>query len=262
MVKIINHDKNRGLAAARNTGVDASTGDYLMHVDSDDYLENNAVEILVKKAVEENDDIIVFGNYVIKNGGRDLSLPKYSLQGTDKVNYIKAMLVHQTPSSIWNKFYNAKFYKNSGIRSIEGLNHGEDYAVVPRLIHKASKIGVVELPLYYYEQSNVNSYMNNITQKSVLNIKQADEILIDYFAHIEDSSNYQDALSTLEYRSMLALVKVAKCENYSLIYNMFELSGRSVSGLSSSDRLLVFLLERRLFSLAALVIGVFWKLRK
>ena len=55
-VKILHHEKNRGLSAARNTALDASTGDYLMHVDSDDYLRKDAVLLLqriIKKLISD-----------------------------------------------------------------------------------------------------------------------------------------------------------------------------------------------------------------
>lgn len=51
-VKIIHHSRNRGLAAARNTATDSCTGVFLTHVDSDDWLEINAVETLVKTTRE------------------------------------------------------------------------------------------------------------------------------------------------------------------------------------------------------------------
>lgn len=50
--RIIRHEHNQGLAAARNTAVAAATGTFLTHVDSDDWLELDAVEELVKKQVE------------------------------------------------------------------------------------------------------------------------------------------------------------------------------------------------------------------
>ena len=57
-IRIISHEKNRGLAAARNTSVNNCQTDFLMHVDSDDYLEKNAVELLVNKQKETNADIV------------------------------------------------------------------------------------------------------------------------------------------------------------------------------------------------------------
>ena len=60
-VRIINHEKNRGLSAARNTGVDNAKTDFLIWVDSDDYVEPKMVELLVKKQLNSNADIVCGG---------------------------------------------------------------------------------------------------------------------------------------------------------------------------------------------------------
>ncbi|MDR0829587.1 MAG: glycosyltransferase, partial [Prevotellaceae bacterium] len=52
-VKIIHHKKNRGLAETRNTALYNSTGKYIQHIDSDDYIELNMIEEMYKKAIEE-----------------------------------------------------------------------------------------------------------------------------------------------------------------------------------------------------------------
>ncbi|MEG0697951.1 MAG: glycosyltransferase [Algoriella sp.] len=64
-VKIIDHQENKGLAGARNTGVENATGEYILHVDSDDYLDLNAIDLLYTKAVETNSDIVTC-NYVLE----------------------------------------------------------------------------------------------------------------------------------------------------------------------------------------------------
>ena len=51
-VSIIHHPQNRGLAAARNTAIAACHGDFVIHVDSDDWLEPEAAELLIKKQQE------------------------------------------------------------------------------------------------------------------------------------------------------------------------------------------------------------------
>ena len=67
-VRVI-HKTNGGLSSARNAALDIATGDYIMFVDSDDWIESNCCEELVKKIMEYNADIVAFGlNYVYDSG--------------------------------------------------------------------------------------------------------------------------------------------------------------------------------------------------
>ena len=63
-IKIINHDINKGLAGARNTAILNANGDYVLHVDSDDFIEKTTIEKLVKKAQDDCADIVVFDYYL------------------------------------------------------------------------------------------------------------------------------------------------------------------------------------------------------
>lgn len=130
-VKIINHEKNRGLAAARNTGLDNCRGDYLMHVDSDDYIEKCCVESLIGAIESENKvDMLFFGS-CSEWGSREIFFK--SRYDGDKNALIKRILIQGKSASIWGILFRTMFYKKSGIRSIEGLNYSEDRVVVPRL---------------------------------------------------------------------------------------------------------------------------------
>lgn len=68
-VRIIQHDHNRGLAAARNTALDAATSPFISHVDSDDYLSLDAIQLLVNKQVETDADIVLGNFRIITNRG-------------------------------------------------------------------------------------------------------------------------------------------------------------------------------------------------
>ncbi len=65
-IKVI-HKKNEGLGMARNTGLDNATGEYILFVDSDDYLELNCVEECVEYASKNNIDILFFGHKNVDN---------------------------------------------------------------------------------------------------------------------------------------------------------------------------------------------------
>ena len=250
-VRILEHEHNCGLAAARNTAVDACTGDYLWHVDSDDWIELDAVEKLVNAAEKNKADIVVFGHYNVRVSG----ITEVKIDYKDKVSYISNILLHSTPGSVWNKFFNTDFYRNSGIRSIEGLNHGEDYVIIPRLLHKANKIDILEKPLYYYNLTNQNSYTRNISLKSIGNIHQAYKINLDYFMSVADKESYTQVLKQLPFRSMLALIKKANKENFKDIICLYpECFEQIYSGSSEIDRFILFLLKMRMFSLLSLII--------
>ena len=261
-VKILHHEKNRGLSAARNTAVDLSTGKYLMHVDGDDFLELSAVAKLVEKAESECADIVIFGHKTLRKSSESISSPSYV--DCRKVDYIKSMLLHSTPASIWNKFYNAKFYKGSGIRSIEGLNFGEDYAVVPRLIYVANKITILDYPLYNYEQSNVTSYTNNISVRSIYNLKRADDVLAIYFSEIKEREYFREVVKLIPLKSMLSLVKMANCEIIQTIYDIYKssLNYECIRNLGFFDKVLFKLLVKKEYKLASILITMYWKLNK
>ena len=56
--KIINHNQNQGICQSRNDCLDNATGDYILFIDSDDYIDRDMVELLVKAAIKDNADIL------------------------------------------------------------------------------------------------------------------------------------------------------------------------------------------------------------
>lgn len=65
-IKILHHEENRGVSAARNTGIKNATGDYLFFMDSDDELPERSIEILLGRAMEDEAIEMVLGNTLIK----------------------------------------------------------------------------------------------------------------------------------------------------------------------------------------------------
>lgn len=253
-VQIINHEKNRGLAAARNTALDASTGDYLWHVDSDDWIARDAVEKLVNKAINVKADIIIFDYYNVRRNGSSRSLINYK----DRESYISDILLHSIAGSVWNKFFNAVFYRNSGVRSIEGLNHGEDYAIIPRLLHKAQNISVYKEALYFYNLTNQSSYTRNVNLKSINNAYLAYKINMDYFLSIEDLNEYKIVLEKLPLRSMMSLIKTASKDYYKDIMLLYpECQEYHMANLSKIDKLILVLLKSKMYVLLEMLIKIY-----
>lgn len=253
-VKIVHHEQNRGLSAARNTAVANMTGDYLWHVDSDDWLEVDAVKKLVSEMEHTVSDVIIMGYNDVKTNYITSNVVLYK----DKKSYISGILQHTIPGSVWNKFFSAEFYLDSGIRSVEGLNYGEDYAIIPRLLHKAKTIHIFNEPLYNYNLTNQSSYTHNINKTSIANVRLAYQLNVDYFVATTDKELYSDTISILPFRSMLSLIKNAHKGSYNDIVASFPecLKNTNVE-LSLIDRLILLLLHLRLYFLLSVIIKVY-----
>lgn len=252
-VKIIHHKRNRGLSAARNTAVANMTGDYLWHIDSDDYVAVDAVEELVREIKKTNADVVIFGyKSVYANKTISNTIEPYNNINT----YIKLLLLNSIAASMWNKFYRTSFYKEIGIMSIDGIGQGEDYAVVPRILYNTSKITWFNKSLYFYNLVNQSSYSNNISLASIKSLKKADDVLYDFFKLDE---SYKDVVDVLHLRSMLFLIKTSKKDVYAEIINTYN-GYNNTKSLSLSDKIIFFLAKNGLWSICEFLITCYKKL--
>lgn len=180
-IKIISHKINKGLAEARNTAVNAATGKYIMHVDSDDYLERETIAIMLAKAVEKAADMVVcdfnniYQNKVVKTTVKVVK---------DKLHYLSLILTRRTTVNIWGRIIKRDLLIENSIYAIPGLNHGEDYVVIPRIIFHCKNIEKVDLALYNYIRYNVSSYTNGVNEKAIDDTIRANQLIIDFFTKV------------------------------------------------------------------------------
>lgn len=149
------HRENGGLSAARNSGIDASKGDFLMFVDSDDYVSPQYVEKTLKKAIETDSDI-VFCNYMFVNElGEEIPNDNYTYyKREDCFDSLEALSLFENKA--YRTFFDIscnKLYKRDlfdDLRFPEGVSLVEDISIMPILYHRAQKLSVVEDKLYFY----------------------------------------------------------------------------------------------------------------
>lgn len=202
-VKIIDHRTNRGLGAARLTATEAATGDVLMHVDSDDYLMPHAVEHLCK-AMADTDADVVDGGYVTVTDGQECT-PIMPFHGK-KDTYLKLMLCQNIVfNRIWGRMYRRSLFTECGVSPVEGINYGEDYVVVPRLMLGARRACLDEA-VYAYRCDNATSYSHSISEKSNRSLYRAHAIVSEYFHERDASGVYATALQMAQ----LAMVRHAR----------------------------------------------------
>lgn len=151
-IKVI-HKENGGLSDARNVGIDASTGEYLAFVDSDDYISCDMLEKLYCRIVKDESDLAICNlNYVDES---DRILDVGTIQVEDKlvdeivfwnelygVNYAYCVVA-------WNKLYRRKLFEN--VRYEKGRLHEDEY-IIHQIVSQCNRISFLKDKCYNYLQ--------------------------------------------------------------------------------------------------------------
>ena len=175
---IINQ-QNKGLGGARNTGVKAANGEYILFVDSDDYIESNTLQVLNGYIEKNQCDILEFNYLEVSPKGKVLT--RLTLYDNSKFVSNKddiAKLLMGSPIAC-NKVFKREFFINSGVLFPEKTLY-ED-AVTRILIAKANSVMCCKEYLYNYVQHE-GSIMNSNVSPRMLDITKVVEMVYDVFA--------------------------------------------------------------------------------
>lgn len=151
-MRIIDRE-NGGLSAARNTGLDAAHGEYVLFADSDDWVETNALEILdTNLRLPTSDlrplDMVCFACRRTDNDAAD-ALPSEEACGWDYYNR-HALEHREVPFvCVWQRCYRRQFLLDNALRFHEGILH-EDNEFTPRACLAAKRMKVIPDVLYHY----------------------------------------------------------------------------------------------------------------
>lgn len=149
--KLLRHSHNRGLSAARNTGVDHAVGKYLFFLDSDDTLPPDALELLLQQAERTEADITV-GNFAdIRDGKLILRNSERMEKAAQQPSPAAAYLTGYLFPMACNKLIRTDWYHRTGVRFIEGILH-EDEPWTLSLTLRTRHLEYVNAITYHYLQ--------------------------------------------------------------------------------------------------------------
>lgn len=184
---IIISQENKGLGGARNTGILQARGEYLLFVDSDDYLESNTLSCLWEYINKYNLDILAFDCIKEDTYGKIFEIIGNNnyLDSFQIVSKREFMLFEPTACT---KVYRKNIFLDNNILFPEKLWY-EDLATVFKLVPYSNKIGYLKQSLYHYvQQSNSITHSKNV--KRILEIKRAFEEELNFYKEKQIIHNY------------------------------------------------------------------------
>lgn len=157
-IRVIKHSLNKGLSAVRNTCIKNATGDFLLFVDSDDYLEKDAVEKLVKAQLNSDSDIVTGQAIVHKhNCEYIMSRPQFY----NHTDFVADMLQLTNNHTVWGRLIRKSLFDDYNIHTLEGINIGEDMQLMSQLSYHSKEFVTINDIVYHYDNTNMISYMNS-----------------------------------------------------------------------------------------------------
>lgn len=166
-IRMLTHKENKGLPAARNTGLAAASGEYVFHCDSDDFVEPDMLETLYDEAKRKDADIVWCDWYLsFEHNERYMKQPDYATP----MEALKAMLAGLMKFNVWNKLVRRRLYADNQIAFPAGYAMGEDMTMM-LLFAVAGRVAYIPQAFYHYVKLNTEAYSQNFSLNHLESVK-------------------------------------------------------------------------------------------
>lgn len=261
-IKILYHDVNMGVSAARNTGLKESTGEYIAYCDSDDFVDEDMYRAMYDSAIESNADTVLCDFYMCASGTN--SEIKTITVSDDRVNTLKSYIGFGW-TIISNMICKKSLYDSHSIASPLGITYCEDFSLTFRLLYHSEKIVQINRAFYYYWCENPNSAMAHRGEQSILDERKVYLDIIDMMQRDGVLDTYEREISwrILKNKQDLCLNKNSHKEFLSI----FPRSHRHIATCPSTFcnrkiKIMMWLLSHKMSFVLSLVLALReWKLR-
>ena len=244
-IRLIRNHQNQGPGFSRNVGIKYAIGDYLIFVDSDDYVANNLLLEINNIITNNNPDVCFFDYY----RGKKSSFEKCRTLRGNINNINKTVALLNSTTSVWGKAFRKEIVKSIEFPS---LMRFEDWVFMVKTIIKASSFVCIDLPLYYYVD-NCDSIVHDKRNDAFIYSLKAFELIKDIV--VEYSSDICEALFAREVLYVYARENAAHVSVQEMNSVIQELSkafpdwyhNRYISSFSRKQKLVLFALRYKLY---------------
>ena len=191
------HKENGGLTSARNAGLAMASGEWVMHLDGDDWIEPEMLELLLRKGEETGADIVM-GDFLFAYPDRDVP---YRFPDWDDC---KITSLNRYITSVWTcvcgGIHRRSLYEEHQLQSPLGIAYCEDFHLIVRLCYFAHKVANVHRPFYHYRQQG-SSIMHNLSKRTERDEQWVYQDIIRFF---KEQGVYEDYRKTMCWRMLKA----------------------------------------------------------
>lgn len=200
-------EQNTGQAKVREWGMRNARGEYVIHCDSDDWVDVHMYEEMYNKAIEEDADVVVCDFC-----STDCENEQYSkgLISKERENVIVDVLLWRIAGCLWNKLVRRKEYTDHDL-NYPTHNMGEDAALIVQILWNVKRVSYLPKPLYYY-YTNPTSITKDVTDdrirqrflQAIANVEIIEQFLVD-----KATGKIEDALTKYIFEQSYLIVSLA-----------------------------------------------------
>ncbi|MBD5332345.1 MAG: glycosyltransferase family 2 protein [Bacteroides sp.] len=250
-VKIIHHEKNQGLVSARVTGLKEAVGEYVIHCDSDDWVEREMYEIMYRQAKDTDSDIVVCD---FLEGDDTLEVYRHQNIPESRISIFKSILDGTLHAAMWNKMLSHRLIDRLGVKVNPEINMWEDMAYMTPHLLSGCRMTKVDKALYHYVCVQA-SMSRTFSLRSVNSqIKAVDNIS----GYVEADPELSTILSLLKLKSKDYFLLRGESYNPALWRQTFPEANKEIlnENIPPVKRLLYYLCEKHLDFAVKLLAGL------
>ena len=262
------HQKNQGLSAARNCGLEKARGKYVVFVDSDDTISERMAEELYNRAESLDSDLVMCAFHSVDEQGNEIRQIHETCIEKDKISCLeenKKILLCQ--NAAWNKLYRRSVIEQYGLRFTPGVWY-EDIRFTKKFMLHAKNIVYCDEILYDY-LVRPGSIMNSMGDERNVQILDAIREVADYYKEkgLDESYKAEIEFLAIDHIYITTLVRVIRGENRKLLHHidkefkeMFPnyKDNKYISTLDTRRKMIFKLLNMKMY----FMIGILFKLKK
>lgn len=180
--KIIENEENKGVAFCRRLGMKNATGDYIIHVDSDDYAAPDFIEKMLSKAIETQSDVVICNFSKVYD--KKIKVNSY-FQELERSELIKRLLIGTAHNALWNKLVKRSIIADNNLYPEDSFRLLEDKSITFRMVYFANKVAFINEPLYFYRKREYS--LTDINQRVLMPMLKSLLRLVDDFFNTHPS---------------------------------------------------------------------------